>query len=76
MGSGQPASGWVGCFAALGQSRSGKFSGSMPNFNFFLVASKKSSGQVKKYAGPCQVGLILTAGENYARVRSQPISAQ
>jgi len=41
------------------------------NFSFFSLGIKKiSSGQVKKYLGQRRAGLLFTAGQKYAPVRS------
>jgi len=41
---------------------------------FSLGVKKVSSGQVKKYPGQRQVGLLFIAGQKKARVGSWPIS--
>jgi len=54
----------------------GKFPLKNTKFSTFCCSGQKkiSLGQVKNYPGQRQVGLLLTAGEKYARVGSGPIS--
>jgi len=49
----------------------------IPNFQHYPLKVKKfASGRVKKYPGQTWVGLLFTAGQKYARVKSGPISRQ
>jgi len=49
----------------------GKFLLKMSNFSIFFPSGKKIMlGQVKKYPGQRRVGLLFTAGQKYAQVRS------
>jgi len=65
VGSGMPSMVWVWKISH----KNVKF------FNFLPFGLKKiSSGWVKKYPGQMRVGLLLTAGQKYARIGSGPIS--
>jgi len=76
MGLGQNILGQAGLFfdAQVGSatSESGNFPPKIPIFP--LCVNKISSGRVKKYLGQWWIGPLFTAGQGYARSRSEPIS--